>query len=679
MKTKSITLLLLLFFYVFLESAFVTAQEKKNDANAEKFEGKHFCGSGDLEYIKLLELARRMFETDPEFLNVSMLYNSDWNSMVEGPTWRAWWIQNSYGTTYAALPFYQEPYLTFLQNAQDFWFDMMGDGKRQGYLKWQAPDGALCDCASPDWIIYKQGDGRTDVHDFGIGFAGAGLVLQSELLLISRDKNAIADYLPKLERTANFLDSRRDTKNNLFLAGPAGNLLAPSFAGWQKADGTFDKAYLAEISITYIAGLDRLIELEKLAGKNDKVKLYTERRELAKKGLPLITTDEGYFLRSIDPDGVKHGVFGASKYGYFETTPNHDAIAFRVVDDKQANIIYDKIASIPQLRPYKLIIPNYPSYDDLYTEAKDLWKYGHWVNGGHWSTCEGRMMMAYSRLGKYEDMRNSMLKILDYAYKCRMDNNLPDFGNTVYQPNQPINVVYDAYAIPAAFIRGLYEYLYKADGLTIIPHIPTGIHELKQLDPIRFGKKRLFLSSVGNGDISSVTINGKKWNSFNKTSLSLPYDKVPDSAAIVIISGNAKPEITKNNNDKSITVSRKFLESIKDTVSYADLKFKAIRMYDFYYNMIEAGFGDTYEAAHAKLGAEAYAAVFERRSLVAEERITTLPKESQIAADQVYYDTADKHIKCLERIIRSYRRSQNTKHKKIFEIYNTTRSNYGDY
>jgi len=39
--------------------------------------------------------------------------------------------------------------------------------------------------------------------------------------------------------------SRRDPKNNLFLAGPAGNLLAPSYAGWKRPDGTYDKAYLA--------------------------------------------------------------------------------------------------------------------------------------------------------------------------------------------------------------------------------------------------------------------------------------------------------------------------------------------------------------------------------------------------------------------------------------------------
>jgi len=73
--------------------------------------------------------------------------------------------------------------------------------------------------------------------------------------------------------------------------------------------------------------------------------------------LPLITTDEGYFIRSLDPDGVRHGVFGATKHGYFEVSPNHDAIAFRVADDAQANRIFQKIASIPELRPHSFIVP----------------------------------------------------------------------------------------------------------------------------------------------------------------------------------------------------------------------------------------------------------------------------------------------------------------------------------
>ena len=187
------------------------------------------------------------------------------------------------------------------------------------------------------------------------------MLLQSELLLISRDPKAIAHYLPKLERSANFLDTRRDPKNNLFLAGPAANLLAPSYAGWARPDGTYGKAYLAGLSITYIAALDRLIELEKLAGAPGQAEMYTKRRELARKGLPLLTTGEGYFIKSLDPDGTRHGVFGAEQHGYFEAPPNHDAIAFRVVDQAQAEKIYAKIASIPGLRPYAFTIPNYPS------------------------------------------------------------------------------------------------------------------------------------------------------------------------------------------------------------------------------------------------------------------------------------------------------------------------------
>ena len=203
--------------------------------------------------------------------------------------------------------------MTFVQNSHDLWFNQMGDGQRKGFKDWVAPDGCLCDCASPGSIIYKQGDGRIELHDWGMEFTAAGLVMQAELLLVGRDAEAIARYLPKLERVANFIESRRDPQNNLFLAGPAGNLLAPSYAGWKRPDGKYDKAYLAGLSITCIAGLDRLIELEKLAGNPDKVTLYTQRRELARKGLPLLMTDEGYFIKYLDPDGTRHGVFGGGK------------------------------------------------------------------------------------------------------------------------------------------------------------------------------------------------------------------------------------------------------------------------------------------------------------------------------------------------------------------------------
>ncbi len=135
---------------------------------AAEFRGTYYTGTGDTEYLELLDISRRMFDPDPEFQNVTMLYEPIWNGFVEGPTWKAWWIQNSYGTTFSALPYFEEPYLTFLKNAHDLWFSQMGDGKRVGAKDWVAPDGCLCDAASPGWIYYKLGDGKNDIHDWGM-------------------------------------------------------------------------------------------------------------------------------------------------------------------------------------------------------------------------------------------------------------------------------------------------------------------------------------------------------------------------------------------------------------------------------------------------------------------------------------------------------------------------------
>ena len=513
-----------------------------NNAHAAgTFEGRFFRGEGDVEYLELLELARRMYTADPAFQNMPMLYTPAWNGLVEGPTWGAWWIQNSYGPTYCALPFYLEPYTTFLQNSQDLWFDQMGNDERAGGNGYVAPDGSLCDAAAPGWIVYRQGDGNHASHDWGMEFTAAGVVLQAELLLISRDLEAVAHYLPKLERCANFIETRRDPDNNLFLAGAAGNLLAPSYAGWKQADGTFEKAYLAGLSVTYIAALDRLVELEKLAGHAEKADLYADRRDRAREGLDGITTDEGYFIKSLDPDGTRHGVYGAEKHGYFEASPNHDAIAFRVVGDAQAERIYDKIASIPLLRRHGVIIANEPGLDDMYDPGTSwLWKHGTWVNGGHWSTCEGRMMLGYYRLGKYADARRSMEHMVGFAQKFRMDNPLVEFGSEVYQPKQPVNLCYDSFGPIAGFIRGLFEYLYRADGLTLIPHVPPVITRLEQRFPIRFGDKCLFLATVGAGPVTAVRVNGKPWPTFDADSVFLDYDETPERAVVEIALGGAE-------------------------------------------------------------------------------------------------------------------------------------------
>ena len=509
---------------------------------AEEFRGKFFCGEGDVEYLQLLDISRRMLDPDPEFQNLPMLYTPAWNGFVEGPTWGAWWIQNSYGTTYCALPLLREPYTTFLNRSHDLWFSQMGDGTRAGGNNWVAPDGCLCDAASPGWIYYKQGDGRIDIHDWGVEFTAAGLLMQAELLLISRESEAIAHYLPLLERCAAFIESRRDPATNLFRAGPAGNLLAPSYAGYRRADGQYDQAYLVGLSVTYIAALDRLIELEKLAGHGAQQEQYTAQRDRARQGLQQVTTSEGYLLKSLDPDGTRHGEYGAAQYGYFEAVCNHDAICFRVVPDDQARQILNKMDSIPGLRPHDLIITNYPSLDDMYTPPDNwLWKFGTWVNGGHWTTCEARMLMAYYRLGDYEAARRSMRQILKFAREFRLDNPLVDFGNAVYQPSEPINLCYDSLGAPAAMVRGLFEYLYSADTLTLVPHIPSQVTRLQQNFPVRWGTKQIHLATEGQGTLSGVTVNGEPWKDFDATSVRLSYDALPMKAVIVMAFEDHRP------------------------------------------------------------------------------------------------------------------------------------------
>jgi len=658
------------FCLLFLVAAFGSAVSAAG-AEGARFEGKHYRGSGDAEYLRLLETARRMFEPDPELQNLSMLYEPKWNGLVEGPTWDAWWIQNSYGTTYAILPLLQEPFVTFLQNAQDLWFDQMGDGKRVGAkppFDWIAPDGCLCDAARPGWIVYKQGDGRTAIHDWGMEFTAAGIVLQSELLLISRDTKAIAHYLPLLERSANFIETRRNPKNDLFLAGPAGNLLAPSYAGWKRPDGTYDKAYLAGLSVNYIAALDRLIELEKLAARKDQVSLYAQRREGARRGLSLLTTDEGYLIRSLDPDGVKHGVYGAKRHGYFEASPNHDAIAFRVVDDAQAERIYRKLASIPELRPHQFVLPNYPSYDDMYEKAQGFWGYGTWVNGGHWSTCEARMVLAYYRLGRFEDARKSMRQLLTFAERFRMDNPLTKCGSDVYQPKEPINLCYDSFGPAAALMRGLFEYLYRADGLTLVPHVPPSVTELEQVDPARFGKKRLFLSTIGRGPITAVMINGRKWKHFDQQEVFLPYNKTPDLARIEILLGDAKPGGQASPRTSAASVASAD-QSTATRAPTPELQARAAEARTFERRLVVNGMGGSYLAAHARLAADCAAIAGLRLQLIEQGKIKPLPAASEAAAQKVYTQTAVKLCDGLEAALKTYENASGKRARRIWEAW----------
>lgn len=539
--------------------------------NSNRYEGKFCSGSGDINYLRLIDESFAFLNPNPAVPNLSMIYEPEWDTFVEGAGWNAWWIQNSYGFSYAATPFLREPWYSILQHSWDLFWKNQGDGKRMGdpssdgkpgaLMSLIAPDGSLGDAARPTNIIYKQGDGDFSKHDWYYESAAAGLVMQSEILLTGRDLKIIRNYLPKMERACDFIEKVRDPKNNLFLVGPACNLLAPSYGGIKQPDGTFGKGYLAGLSINYLAALDRMVELYKMTGDKEKLAEYERRQKITRESLPLLLTPAGYFVKSIETGGIKHGVVGQEQYGYLEGVANTDAVGLRVVDDITSESIYKQIAAFPAIRPFDFLLTNAPGLDDTYvgwgkTELDGIFKFGCWVNGGVWGTVEGRAILMYSRLGKFEDIRRSATRAMKWAKDFRMDapwtqmgentsNNWYDKGFWLH--GEGVALMVDNFAIPAATIRGLFDYDYKSDRLVLRPRIPGTITQYTQKEPVRFGEKSLYLSCINGGPkVKSVKINGKKLNITTPEEVVLIYSELPEEAKIEIVTegGWEKQEVT---------------------------------------------------------------------------------------------------------------------------------------
>jgi hypothetical protein len=542
--------------------------------NPADYEGRFCEGNGDVDYLRLIDESFAFLNPNAALPNVSMLYKPEWDTFVEGAGWNAWWIQNSYGFSYAATPFLKEPWFSILQRSWDLHWDNQGDGKRMSMWggsptassqsPWVAPDGSLGDAAAPGQIAFKQGDGDLKVHDWFYEAAAAGVVMQAEILLSGRDMKAIGHYLPKMERACDFIERVRDPKNNLFLVGPACNLLAPSYGGVRQSDGTFGKGYLAGVSITYLAALDRMVELYKMTGDKEKLADYEHRQRITRESLPLLLTPEGYFVKSLEPGGNKHGMLGQKQYGYLEGVANADAAGLRVVDNKTAESIYTQIAAFPEVRPFDFLLTNAPGLDDTYwswgnRDGKGMGgihEFGCWVNGGVWGTVEGRAILMYSRLGKFEDIRRSGIRNMKWSKDIRMDapwtqrgentsNLWYDKGFWLY--GEGVAVMVDNFAIPAATIRGLFDYDYKSDRLILRPRITGTITQYTQKEPVRFGKKSLYLSCRNGGPkVKSVKVNGKKLKIASPDEIILMYDELPAEAKVEIVTegGWAKEEVT---------------------------------------------------------------------------------------------------------------------------------------
>ena len=88
-------------------------------AEPYRYDGRYCAGEGDTDFLRLIDESFAFLRPNPLVPNVAMLYRPDWDTFEEGANWGAWWIQNSYGFSYAATPFLQEP-----------WFSTGRDGPR---------------------------------------------------------------------------------------------------------------------------------------------------------------------------------------------------------------------------------------------------------------------------------------------------------------------------------------------------------------------------------------------------------------------------------------------------------------------------------------------------------------------------------------------------------------------
>jgi hypothetical protein len=249
-----------------------------------------------------------------------------------------------------------------------------------------------------------------------------------------------------------------------------------------------------------------------------------------------------------------------------------------------------------------------------------------------------------------------------------MDNPLTKCGSDVYQPTQPINLCYDTFGPAAALMRGLFEYLYRSDGLTLVPHIPPTITKLEQIDPVRFGNKKLLLSTLGAGPVTAVTVNGRKWQQFTPETVFLPYSKTPDLATVQITLGNVKPEATETNTAKIAAASRD-AASMVPVGELASSQRLVPKLRNFQRLLETEGLGGSYAAAHARLAVECAATAALRLKLIEEGKTKPLPPASEAAADQAYAQTATKLCDGLLRALKPYEHATDPQQQKIWQAW----------
>jgi hypothetical protein len=122
-------------------------------------------------------------------------------------------------------------------------------------------------------------------------------------------------------------------------------------------------------------------------------------------------------------------------------------------------------------------------------------------------------------------------------------------GPGMYSEGSPakmagVNLDIDVFAIPAAFVSGVWGYVYRGDVLVLHPALPAGVNRLVQKFPARWGGAQLFLTlqrlEEHTGDLliaRRVEVNGTECGSCIAAdgSVSLPWAAAMEGAATAVV------------------------------------------------------------------------------------------------------------------------------------------------
>ncbi|MDO9528908.1 MAG: hypothetical protein Q7J27_07095 [Syntrophales bacterium] len=484
------------------------------------------------------------------------LANNTLGAFWEGDLFGGIWSQNYIGM-YCWTPLMPDALFTYHVNSYRRLFDAQSDGATKDYRGEAVPAGAL-----PEYINYRKEIGgvaryKVDEYiaetvpyeDFWVEGTAAMVYCFGELILTTRDRQLLNQYLSRLESACEWLHSRVD-ENGLLAVGPAGTLIEREYGATYLGNLKYERGYPAGAMVWYIAANRQVAELEKMGGRPEMFERFSSYAKSALESLPQLFTRDGYLVNYMDWHGNPHGVVGAKQHGYFESNPNHDALALEVVNRQDAEKIYMVMKSADGLfNQYGQVRCVHPVHDDCMPNhahginpqpnpdvgprndgASLMHEHGpgeHW-NGGIWFCSQTRMLMAQYMLGKHRDILKPLERHLELYREGMLHDQIKGDGETTPYSKNSKHVMLDFFEVPGAGLRGLFEYRYLWDRLLIYPHMDPTIEQYEQIQPVRYGTKKIHLKvdNKDRGYVKKAVLNGETLKEVNDLNVQIKYDRL---------------------------------------------------------------------------------------------------------------------------------------------------------